>query len=737
MKQEKGFLLAEALIVSTFVLTILIVLFIQFSNLTNNYKNSYSQNNVESIYDLSSVANYLITNEYDLSEYLSIEKPYVLLYNNSRCNMDIGLTDTFCDTFMKEMGAKTVIYTSSDVKAIQYYVNNNEDENIGQKLREFISKIDAKEIQNKGRLFAEFDNGTFSTIAFDSDSISESESTLECTPENIVDSGDGMYFDDTEDGKCIFKGANPNNYIKFNDELWRVISIETDGTIKIIRSETESSKAFDNSGSRDQSSNGTGGTYCANGTLGCNAWAINNNFTNGSITGTVLKDASINTYLNNDYFNKITTNKSNVISHAWNTGSTSATNDNINTQMSDEKKVQWNGKVGLITVSEYIRANSNTNQCGTLNLNNNNPNTCISTNWLYNIVPETGYMWTITPNINNSTQVFAINKSQNPGRVNYNSASNSSSAYVAPALYLSESTIITGGTGTREDPFLIDIESAKIELKEPTFTETGTRPKTVTINFQEECKDYLTCTYQVNGGTPITVKDTKAEVDFNQSGSILANVSDGESTLSNSYNVEIEQIDDSIILAISTSATSNSITVVANPTSNLDITKYEYSKDGGKTWVNGGLKNTYVFDNLTQGTTYNIMARVTNENGVQATASRQVTTSNITVPTFTESGIYPKTVTITFPDGCGSSITCSYQKDNEPAVEVKTKTVNVDFDYHGSVVATATDGTNTKSSTYNVVITLRAVDLSYDNSKTGLDCEDAQCALDELKKLLN
>ena len=127
MKNEKGFLLAEALIVSTFVLTILIVLFIQFSNLTNNYKNSYNHNNVESIYDLSSVANYLTTNQYDLSEYLTVDKPYVLVYKNNSCNLDVNLADTFCDTFMKEMGAKTVIYTSSDVKAIQYYVNNKED----------------------------------------------------------------------------------------------------------------------------------------------------------------------------------------------------------------------------------------------------------------------------------------------------------------------------------------------------------------------------------------------------------------------------------------------------------------------------------------------------------------------------------------------------------------------------------------------------------------------------------
>ena len=737
MKNEKGFLLAEALIVSTFVLTILIVLFIQFSNLTNNYKNSYSHNNVEAIYDLSSVANYLKTNQYDLSEYLTIEKPYVLVYKNGSCNLDINLADTFCDQLMDEMQAKTIIYTSSDVKAIQYYVNNHEDENIGQKFREFISKIDAKEIQNKGRLFAEFNNGTFSTIAFDYGEAGKASSSLECVPENVVTSGSGMYFDEEEDGKCIFKGANPNNYIKFNEELWRIISLESDGTIKIIRSETESTNAFDNAGARDQNSNGAGGTYCALSPNGCNAWASSQNFINSNLSGNVLKDASVNTYLNNDYLNKIKTNKTNIISHSWNVGAIKEHNDNIQNQMQDEKTNQWNGKIGLITASEYLRANSNSNQCATLNLNNNNPSTCINTNWIYNIVPENGYMWTITPNSNNSSQVYGINKTPNEGTVSYNVASNNQNAYIAPTLYLSESTVITGGTGTKEDPYLIDIESVKIELKEPTFTEEGINPKTVTVHFQEECKDTLTCTYQVNGGNPVTVKNTEAKIDFTESGSILATVSDGESMLNNSYDVKVEQIDDSIELKLTTSATSHSISVVANANSNFDITKYEYSINNGK-WENGGTKNTYVFDNLTKGQTYTIAVRVTNEKGVVKTATIEDTTTSFTKPTFTESGIYPITVTITYPEGCGDQYICTYQKDNEPPVEVKSKTKEVLFDYHGSVVATVSDGTtaNTESASYQVVIKLRAIDLSYDNTKTGMECVDAQCALDKISQMI-
>ena len=53
----------------------------------------------------------------------------------------------------------------------------------------------------------------------------------------VVDEGDGLYEDEYEDGRYFYKGGNPNNYVTFNGEKagWRIVSIEPDGTIKIMR----------------------------------------------------------------------------------------------------------------------------------------------------------------------------------------------------------------------------------------------------------------------------------------------------------------------------------------------------------------------------------------------------------------------------------------------------------------------------------------------------------------------
>ena len=277
-----------------------------------------------------------------------------------------------------------------------------------------------------------------------------------------------------------------------------------------------------------------------------------------------------------------------------------------------------------------------------------------------------------------------------------------------------------------------EITTSKVPFAQ--ITESGTVPKTVTITYPDGCGSTYTCTYKKDNGQTVTVTDKTVEVIFNESGSITATVNDGTNTSNITSTINVAA--DRLSVSINSQVTTKSITAIANIDSVSKVTKVEYSKDGGKTWNNGGTSTSYKFDNLNQNTSYTIMVRVTNATGKVATATKNIRTSSIPAPTFTESGIYPKTVTVTFPDGCGSTYTCTYQKDNGQSVTVTSKTANVQYDYHGTLVATVSDGLNKTNPTYNVVIKLRAVDLSYENDKTGLNCEDAQCALDAIKKLL-
>ena len=223
-----------------------------------------------------------------------------------------------------------------------------------------------------------------------------------------VTEGDGLYADEYESGKYTYKGANPNNYITFNNETWRIISISSDNTIKIMRNESIGNRAFDSGNS--------------------NAW----------------ETSDIKAYLNDTYLPTITTNQDKIVSHTWSIGGVTYGNSDLADQINDENGTQsQSASVGMITVSEYLRANTNTEQCGNLSINNTNRAICLTTNWMYSIVPSNGYLWTISPIGSNSYSVFCVRGDTSiAGRLYYSSASLSSG--VSPILYLSSDITLTG-----------------------------------------------------------------------------------------------------------------------------------------------------------------------------------------------------------------------------------------------------------------------------------------------------
>ena len=269
---------------------------------------------------------------------------------------------------------------------------------------------------------------------------------------DIINSGNGLYEDEYESGRYVYRGANPNNYIEFNNELWRIISKEADGTYKILRNEIVTSMPFDSSGART-----TG--YCSQAGMpnrGCNAWSSTANmvgspseFTNGTVTGTVDADSEMLTYLNGEYLNSITVNKEKIVNHDYNIGTVVSDNEDLNAQIEGEKAYKWNGKVGLISHSDYINANSNQELCGTDKINSENYETCRNDDWMY--ISGT-WWWTLSPHADpdRSFYVWGVNSY---GRI-YVSIARASSAGVRPAVYLTSSLSLSG-SGTQSDPYRI------------------------------------------------------------------------------------------------------------------------------------------------------------------------------------------------------------------------------------------------------------------------------------------
>ena len=64
-------------------------------------------------------------------------------------------------------------------------------------------------------------------------------------------------------------------------------------------------------------------------------------------------------------------------------------------------------------------------------------------------------------------------------------------------------------------------------------------------------------------------------------------------------------------------------------------------------------------------------------------------------PVATETGGNPNTVTLTFPEECGTTYVCKYKKDNGNEVTVKKTKVNIPYTAAGTLIATVTESDGT------------------------------------------
>lgn len=292
--------------------------------------------------------------------------------------------------------------------------------------------------------------------------VNAQETAKDTLIKTVTTTNDGLYQDEYEEGRYIYRGVNPNNYITFNNETagWRILSVEKDGTIKIVRDKNIGSVTFDSQDRRDKTSYGKGGTYCSISFVGCNFWAPNTELENspqliynGSNSGTVLLYSEVAELLNNTYYESLTEEaKKYITENIFNVGpaftsdlTENASYEQIKLNIKSEKIYQWKGKVGLATFSEYLRTKE----------------------WIFNNEPS----MTITPEYNSSDYIKVANapidygNNKNVWAPAYTKEGGGWLIYTYPVLYL-KSSIMLSGEGTVDNPYTI---TAPVKIKLETF----------------------------------------------------------------------------------------------------------------------------------------------------------------------------------------------------------------------------------------------------------------------------
>ena len=299
-------------------------------------------------------------------------------------------------------------------------------------------------------------------------------------------------------GNTRYIGADPNNYVSIDGDIWRIIGTMKDvddGTgnksdrVKIIRSESIGWYSWDTSESSVNNGRGVnewsgadlmkllnpgyesetvGGSLYWNSSSGVCYKSENDgtkacDFTSTGIKDklkTLISDAIWNTGANDGKtytYNNIITSKFYELERSSNTGKICSSGNYCNDKV--ERTTTWTGKVGLMYPSDYGYATSGgdtTDRATCLNKelynwDSSSVSDCKNNDWLYN---GSSPPWTISPGArsSNAYSAFGVNSG---GSVNSGSASYGRG--VRPVVYLTSNVKISGGEGTSESPFSLEL----------------------------------------------------------------------------------------------------------------------------------------------------------------------------------------------------------------------------------------------------------------------------------------
>ena len=275
-----------------------------------------------------------------------------------------------------------------------------------------------------------------------------------------VTSGDGLYKDSYEENVYTYRGANPNNYVTFNGEQWRIISANTsDNTIKIMRNVVLSDRAFDTSNGRYQGNSG----YCNNNYYGCNIWGSSSTLFDSSGINKITElareigntkyalptsEAELNIYLNTTYYNGLNQATRSMIKEdaMYKAGVLDYDNTSMSQDMEQVNATKWKGKVGLIDATEYVRA-STYSSCTDVDSGYDTTN-CKNNNWMLN----SDIWWALSPDsYSTSDNVWVVDSSGGiNGAIFITSAS--ASRGIRPVITIIPEVKISG-SGTVNDPY--------------------------------------------------------------------------------------------------------------------------------------------------------------------------------------------------------------------------------------------------------------------------------------------
>ena len=250
-----------------------------------------------------------------------------------------------------------------------------------------------------------------------------------------------------------YEGKNPNNYIWFNNEYWRIIGVFDSAShgvsgknlVKIIRADVLDGLAWNKSNTNDWTASSL--KSLLNGAYYKAQDGTNSGYCYGYSTTATANCDYTKRGIQAGY-------RGMIASVTWHLGgylSTSATTSAFygyerGTTVYSGRPTSTTGYIGLMYPSDYGYSVLSSSCARTTNLGSYNSANCAGQSWLYG----KGYEWTLTPYSSYSDSVFILRYN---GYVHGSTAINGCGS--RPVLYLDASVYKIDGDGSLNNPYIV------------------------------------------------------------------------------------------------------------------------------------------------------------------------------------------------------------------------------------------------------------------------------------------
>lgn len=156
---KKGFILAETIAVSVIIMTSLVIVYTQFVTLNNNYKSSFKYDNVNNLYLVNNLRDFIKNDGLDRLIQLVDNREYVDITSCPNYIFDEYL---YCRLLIDNSNIKTVLFTKEDISELK---NSIDDTDYSQEMKNYVKKIN-NSTENSQRLIVEFNDDTYATLLF-------------------------------------------------------------------------------------------------------------------------------------------------------------------------------------------------------------------------------------------------------------------------------------------------------------------------------------------------------------------------------------------------------------------------------------------------------------------------------------------------------------------------------------------------------------------------------------------